>query len=714
MGCTTAMTPFKKNSPADVALTEQKAGEDTSVNRLRPDGIGWSCPRCLAILAVSEDELKCPRCHAAYTTRDGIIDLRCQRHDYYFNPVPRHEMAALVRQAADAAWDDTVKKFLRHVRNVADWVDNITVNNRYTWKLFLDLRSDSRFLDFGCGLGNLTSNIAPHVGRVVALDLTWERLEFSRERFAKFNPNDRITLVAAGDGDHLPFPDGYFDCVALSGVLEWIADDLDVDAEAGSRAAKAVKMVMSFFGTSNPRRTQLRFLRELRRILKPDGQLFVAIENRWNYEYFKGRRDHHSGLKYGALLPRFAANLYSIGYSHRPYRTYTHSFPGFRRLFAEAGFPSQEFYGLSPGYSRLQEIIPLRTVQSFWSPPRRSKLAERVKRSGYFVPAFGIVACGRTLHSQPLIARLLAEIGGTTSGAGAITLRDCLVTGKEKAVFRGTFGDLPIVLKIPADRRALEGEASNWRMLEALSLQPAMADIVPRPIARGIHQGVTYYLESELRGRPLAEQIAKVTRAGAVARVVALLAKLHPNAATASPITKDSEPYRFMVANPVAQLRLHGANPAQCDRLERRLHDALVSQTWHVGLYHGDFTPSNIFVSEGEVTGVIDWECATERGVPVLDAICYLESMQRLFDPTSRVAGNLLRLSRWEWPSNEEITALRTLYERFAVEPAAHEMLCRLCWLRHVANQLDTMARFDARFIDRDVQPMLDSLGAQV
>src|SRR5207248_10528492 len=139
MGCITAMTPFKKNSPADFALTEQKGNENVSANRPRSDGVSWRCPRCLTVLGAAENELKCLRCNTAYAKRDGIVDLRCRRHDYYFNPVPRQEMAALVRQAADATWDESVARFLRHVRKVGDWVDNIAVNGRYAWKLFLEL-----------------------------------------------------------------------------------------------------------------------------------------------------------------------------------------------------------------------------------------------------------------------------------------------------------------------------------------------------------------------------------------------------------------------------------------------------------------------------------------------------------------------------------------------------------------------------------------------
>src|SRR5205823_4310509 len=106
--------------------------------------------------------------------------------------------------------------------------------------------------------------------------------------------------------------------------LEWIPDDDSLFERIDSRIGKALKMMTTFFGETNPRKVQLRFLEEICRILKPRGQLFVAIENRFDYEYFMGHPDHHSGLRYSSLLPRFLANLYSIFAARRPYRTYTY------------------------------------------------------------------------------------------------------------------------------------------------------------------------------------------------------------------------------------------------------------------------------------------------------------------------------------------------------------------------------------------------------
>jgi len=670
----------------------------------------FCCPRCRGALREQDLSFTCESCAQDYPIVNGIVDFRCRRHDYYFNPVPREEMADLVRQAQTIPWDATVRRFLSFVKDVSGWTDNITVNGRYAWKLLLELRPGCRFLDFGCGLGNLTHNIAPHVGEAVALDLTWERLQFAQQRFAKFNPHDRIILVAGGDGAHLPFPDAHFDCIALSGVLEWIADDSSLYENAGTKSATALKMLMSFFGETNPRKTQLRFLRELRRILKPGGQLFVAIENRWAYEYFQGVPDHHSAVAYNSLLPRFIANIYAIVRARQPYRTYTYSFNEFRRLFVAAGFPYQEIYGLTPGYSGMSEIIPAATDQTFWSARRATTWKERVKRNRHFVPAFGVAARDTAGRPVSLLSRVLEEIKGKLGTTDDFSLSECLITGKEKVVLKGSIGDDGVVLKIPVDQRARDGETNNWRLLQILSRGHGLSDIVPKPMASGVYQGVAYFMERAAIGQPMTLAMDTMTRASAATKVLSLLMRMHTPAAGLVSIDETSALYVSLVSEPMAKLKTTGLEPVLRDRLESYLRSEITSRPWAVGLYHGDFTSDNIFVSEREISGVIDWESTTEYGLPALDAIAYVEGAQRVADPHATVTGNLMRLSLWDWPSSEEVDMLKAVYRYFNIDPGAHEFLCRLCWLQHVVGQLHTAVRFEPTFFERWVRPMVATL----
>jgi SAM-dependent methyltransferase/aminoglycoside phosphotransferase (APT) family kinase protein len=618
-------------------------------------------------------------------------------------------MSRLNHDAPNVPWEVTVRHFLRFVKNVPDWIDNVAVNGRYAWKLFLDLPPSARILDFGCGLGNLTRNVAPHVEETVALDLTWERLQFARERFARFNAGDRITLVAGGDGPHLPFADAYFDCIALSGVLEWIADDTDAYGGGTTRLRKVLAMLASYFGDTNPRRTQLRFLRELRRILKPDGQLFVGIENRWGYEYFLGRPDHHSGLPLGSLLPRFAANAYSIVHSRKPYRTYTHTYRGMRRLFANAGMPRFELYGLTPGYSHLSEIVPAHTDQPFWDPVAPPDLAQRLKRSRYFVPAFGMIAQADGERRLPFAGRLLAHIEGEAQ-LGKLRIRTCMISGKDKIVLEVADGEQALIVKLPVDAATQEGEANNARTLQWLERRGVHEVPSPRVVTNGSFQGITYYVERAVAGVPLARIGRSVDRGVFAARVAHLIRAFSgAQGGETAPHAAKSALYRRFADETCSKLRHAGIPGETCDALSRRAREAL-DRSWRLGLCHGDLSVHNLFVTEGEITGVIDWEYAEEHGIVALDLIGYLESRQRLDDPTSNVSTNLLRLAQRQWTCKEELGVLREFYAHCGIDEAQHENLCLLAWLSHMGHQLDGLARYDPRFAERLIVPRFGPL----
>jgi len=672
---------------------------------------GFLCPACGAEVDLQAEHAVCTGCAASYPISHGIFDFRQHRRDYYFNPVPRGEMAKLVDAAGSVPWDDTVRQFLHFVRHPAEWVDNLAVNGRYSWKLLLELPPNARVLDLGCGLGNLTSNLAPHVAEVVALDLTWERLLFAQKRFEKFNPGDRITLVAGGDGKRLPFPDAHFDCIVLSGVLEWVADDGGGVPKDAPRHLRAWKMLASFFGEANPRKIQLRFLRELRRALKPDGQLMVAIENRLGYEYFTGRPDHHSGLRGASLMPRLLANAYSIVSARRPYRTYTHSYFGARRLFAAAGFPALEFYGLTPGYSGLSEIVPVDTPRSFWAPVAPPSWKEKVKRSRYFVPAYGIVGGRERAARASILDRMLVEIAATLGleprEIEVVWLR---VSEKDKTILSLTCSGRNAIAKIPCAANTVVGEENHWNALQRLLSIPGVAALAPAPLARGNMQGLVYYVESAVAGRPLGAHITESSRARWSAAIGDFLAALNPGLDRIAPQPLDAEAFNTLIATPIERLRQAVADDGLCDAALRYFRDRLDGVPMRLGFTHGDLTRTNVFVENGALSGVIDWEYASERGLSALDAITYVESVQRCLAPALRIGETFPNLATRNWPSDAELELLNRSYRACGIDPELHPTLCHLNWLHHVAHQLDTTKRFLPEFVERMIRPLLSQI----
>jgi len=623
-------------------------------------------------------------------------------------------MAALIQEAASVPWDQTVRRFLRSVKNSGECIHDLVVNGRYSWKLVLELPADARVLDFGCGLGSLASNLAPHVAEVVALDLTWELLRFTQERFEKFNPGDLITLVAAGDGERLPFPDAYFDCIVLSGVLERVGDDWSGVPNDAPRQLRAWKMLASFFGESNPRRIQLRFLRELRRILKPDGQLMVAIGNRLNYEYFTGRRDQHSGLMWASLLPRLLANVYSVLAARRPYRTYTHSYFGFRRLFASAGFPALEFYGLTPGYLGLAEIVPADTPRSFWVPAAPPTWKEALKRSRYFVPAYGIVG-GRTRAARTsMLDRMLAEVAGTLGvEPGEIKVSWLRLSAKDKAILSLEYAGRHAIAKIPCAANTIAGEENHWNALQRLPSIPRVSALAPAPLARGNIQGLAYNVESAVAGQPLTTHITESSRAQWAESIGGFLAALNPGLDRITPRPLDAEAFDRLVAAPIERLRHAVADDGRCDAALRYFRDRLAGVPMRLGLTHGDLTRTNVFVENGALSGVIDWEYASERGLGGLDAITYVESIQRLLAPASRIGDTFSNLAAMKWRCDAELELLNRSYRACGIDPALHPVLCHLNWLHHVAHQLDTPRRFSSEFVERTLGPLLRQIAPE-
>lgn len=666
-----------------------------------------SCPRCLGKMSALDDSSECVECGARYRVDDGIIDLRTHRNDYYFNPVPREEMRQLTISGRTSPWALTIRRFLESVNHNPDWLDNLVADGRYAWQLFLKFSPDSRVLDLGCGLGNLTNNIVGNVAHVYALDLTYERLQFAHLRFDRSGARERVTLLAGGDSEHLPFPDQSLDCVTLSGVLEWVPDD-DSWRREGSKLHKALAGLGSFFGASNPRRTQLRFLKEIRRVLKPEGQLFVGIENRLSYQYFGGRPDHHSGLWYASLLPRFAANLYSILANRRPYRTYTYSFAGYSRLLKEAGFPVQEFIGLTPGYSNLTELIPLRTHGTLWKAPR-STGRNAIKRGRHFVPAYGIIGSQKMPDRPSLGERLAAAISRDFPGAGgSIAFSSFRVTGKQKGVIRGSLGDASFIVKVPFGTSATSGCESNYAFLDEMKANARLSGLLAAPLGRGKVQGLQYFVERRIEGRLLATVLTAENSPRFLQGVSRLLESLDPQLVGSGVLSESGEVFRVQVLDPLEEVRAALADAQLSDRLRRYFDDHLGGLTVPCGITHGDLSVSNIFVDGSEVSGIVDWDAVDRAGLPILDSLCYVDSVRRSLAPAGSTASNVARLADWKQLDRSEREFLGSCYERHGIPESKHAALVCLYWLQHVAQQLRHGLQYDRPAIDRRIQRVFE------
>jgi len=116
----------------------------------------------------------------------------------------------------------------------------------------LGLQPGDSILDLGCGFGRHAFEAARRGANVVALDAGRDEVEGVAATFAamveagELVPGTMHTAAVQGDALHLPFPDGAFDRVICSEVLEHIPDDLGA-------------------------------MRELARVLRPGGTMAVTV-----------------------------------------------------------------------------------------------------------------------------------------------------------------------------------------------------------------------------------------------------------------------------------------------------------------------------------------------------------------------------------------------------------------------------------------------------
>ena len=98
----------------------------------------------------------------------------------------------------------------------------------------------------------------------------------------------------------------------------------------------------SFTNTDEPYKD---FLKQIKKYLKTDGKLIIAIENRYGLKYFAGAKEDHTGKEFDGIT----------GYvGNKNVRTFGKK--ELEILLTESGYRQQEFYYPHPDYKMPMEI----------------------------------------------------------------------------------------------------------------------------------------------------------------------------------------------------------------------------------------------------------------------------------------------------------------------------------------------------------------------
>jgi SAM-dependent methyltransferase len=158
-----------------------------------------------------------------------------------------------------------------------------------TYRFAEQFTRGKRVLDFGCGSGYGSAQISQSAAHVTAVDVAEDAIAYARTQF----PRDNLEFLAIDPTARLPFEDASFDTVLSFQVFEHVSD------------------------------TAL-YLSEIRRVLRPSGQLVLVTPDRstrllplqrpWN----RWHLHEYGNRELGRTLTRYFDRVEVLGMTGKP------------------------------------------------------------------------------------------------------------------------------------------------------------------------------------------------------------------------------------------------------------------------------------------------------------------------------------------------------------------------------------------------------------
>lgn len=225
-------------------------------------------------------------------------------------------------------------------------------------------RKDSSLLEIGAGCGALTGLFLEKVDSIACNELSPSRAKVINNRF---NDSKNLTIYV-GDINELNLKQKY-DYVTLIGVLEY-AGKYSIDA----------KPYHKLLGTA-------------KRLLKKDGHLLLAIENKLGLKYLTGAPEDHTGEIFD-----------SIENYPQDKKIRTFSKEELTLLLEESGFSKTEFYFPWPDYKMPQIVFSEEGLKLF-DQLTRSSIAQTVDFSHEFDSLYNEIALSYSLSKEHVLEK---------------------------------------------------------------------------------------------------------------------------------------------------------------------------------------------------------------------------------------------------------------------------------------------------------------------
>jgi len=234
------------------------------------------------------------------------------------------ELGQLAAVAKERGWREAVIQVYGADSAMLRYVDS---KERELFLSLLPVDETSDVLEVGIGFGQFTVPLARRAHQVYALEVRLQQAIFSKLRCQQEGVSN-VLMACGGDDCKLPYPDASMDIVVLNLVFEWCGSRLlDSPGETGQRI----------------------LLREVARVLKPGGTMYLATKNRYALRLLLGGPDEHAHeMPFGFALPGWIMHpLLKLRGHDQPGGT-LHSYGMLKSMIREAGMRTTESYWAVP------------------------------------------------------------------------------------------------------------------------------------------------------------------------------------------------------------------------------------------------------------------------------------------------------------------------------------------------------------------------------
>ncbi|MGC9132479.1 MAG: class I SAM-dependent methyltransferase [Candidatus Micrarchaeia archaeon] len=281
----------------------------------------YYCTRCGKKLKKTKKGYSC-KC-GFFAKSNGYIDF-IENSTPYWGEISEEGMSRVLRVIKKEGEKGFISFMQKNFPKIIPYIYN---TSRISFVYHIPKKRFENVLDIGSGWGSLAFMLSKFSKKVYSVESVEERIKF-QEILKKERKIKNITLIRA-DANNLPFKEKIFDLIVVNGLLEWVG----YHAKNHNHALEL----------------QVKFLKNVSKLLKDDGFLYIGIENRIGIQYFLGTKDH-IGVRFASLLPRLAADFVCKVLKGKSYTTLTHTYNGYKNLLKEANLKSN-FYWVFPTYN---------------------------------------------------------------------------------------------------------------------------------------------------------------------------------------------------------------------------------------------------------------------------------------------------------------------------------------------------------------------------